>query len=762
MDKPVVGRVVRKHTSTGYMDLGRVVLVMLKEKAFWYVPFPLSRSNNTRAKACDYPKPRRLPEALITSEFSFPEFEQPKVWSLTDNELESGVVKSDLVSPRTNLKAWARVKAEKIGWLKPIVENLGAYELLECGRLNDEVNSRSKALGMTSSRKLKNALYAHLLGCGNPNVHLPNRYRSGGPGQRKLSSVKTGRRRDLVAMELTSEQGFISTEDARNKMLAGYRKYKKRHVSDRDAYLLTCREYWPGIETANTSSGENLLLAPKHKRPTLRMFTREASLAKLNATSIHMHERVRENCIRARRGTAKDGVLSVGQLGLIDSTSEDQTPVSELSPLLILPSTWRTIICDVRTEYILGLHSGFESPSTLTSLLAILHGASDKKEFCAHYGVEISDGEWHSRLPKRIRGDNGELKSEAGVKSLNSAETSIEFVRSYGARFKGEVEVKHRQLHAHADHKNLGTTRGKVRERGERSRDHEACRTHRSNMEFVIRAILRHNNEEPVPKLLTAEMRAANVPPTRRAIYEWLIQQGYEASEPVNIDELRIRCLPRLRASIHKEGLFVFDPRDPNKRHIRGLCYTSKWLQESGLCERAALRGVHKDLEVLIDPNDISQCYFIRHGALHRLIWLTRDPLAIKMTLCEYLLMMDGDKQVLEVLSSALEDGDTKRLVDNRRTNALAMKKKKEAQKAVDQAGAKSTTSGKRENREQEQRRHDLERLGIAELVAGATPMNVPANDPVHGHIESESIGKWAPEAPPSLMDQLRARRANN
>ena len=376
-------------------------------------------------------------------------------------------------------------------------------------------------MGYPTTKKVRQTMLRFLLGCGHPNALLPNWGEIGGRGTEKFTKKKTGapsRRSSLP----DAEPEHVSDEEDRRRLRDGYRKHKRKRVSIHLAYLRTMEEYWPGNEAILHRSQRKYFLLPASQRPTEAAF-RWAARSLRSASRINMGELVHRAVRRALMGSRADGVVAVGQLGVIDCTSEDQTLVSAVNSLKVLPSSNRTLVVDVKSEYILGIYCGFEFPSTLTSLLAILNCAADKVSFCAQHGVYISVGDWHSRVPKRIRADNGELKSEKGIKTMTASEVGLEFVRSYAGDMKSLVEATHLSMHRRVDHNVAGSTQGRAKERGEPAREEEACRTFEQNMKYVIEAVLYINNEQPVPQLLTVEMRKDGVQPTRRAIYEWYV-----------------------------------------------------------------------------------------------------------------------------------------------------------------------------------------------------------------------------------------------
>lgn len=760
MNVPTYGQVLRAHLKEGFKDIGRVVLVLGDCDAFWYVPFPHDPSvdkepgkNGRRGVAYDVAAPRRVQCSELQECHSFVDYVPPSYWLVSEDELRTGVLKSDVVGHRADLVHWRKERESNKALIAEITDSYGAYELLELGQLNALVRDLAKK-GSTPHRKLRRLVRLHLFGCEHRNALLPRLARSGGRGTVKFSKTKTGRPRDAVARGKSREKGFVCSPDDRQNLLAGWRKYKKPGVSVYDSYLLTCVEFWPGSVSVKRWS-KNYRLAEPLKRPTLGQFKAEARRANESAASINMGKRVHDMCQRALRGSAKDGVVAVGQAMLIDSTSEDQTPVSEVNSLIVLPSTWRTVVFDVRTGYIFGLHCGFESPSTQTSLMAIQNAATPKQEFCQRWGVELTEGEWHSRMPKRVRADNGELKSVSGIETLNQSETSLEFTRSYDATMKGELEANHRSLHAHADHKNAASTHGRQRQRGEASRDKVACRTFRMNMPFVIRAVLRHNNEVPVPELLTIEMRQDNVQPTRRAIYEWFVRKGYCASEPGDLTSLRTQCLPRLNGVIDRGRIFLFDPRHP-KRRIKGLMYRNTWLNSSPVSERAA--GV-TPIEVMLDPNDLRHCYFVRGGELRTADLSTKDPLAEDLTLCEHLLMHDEDGSAVEEQEEQLQERDAERALDNRAVNKSATKAKKAAKDAQKASNVVLDQAGKREARRDEIEREWLIRLGLDPDLAQSGPQETHDSSDEDNDKELPGPRSFAPAqgAEAALMQKIRA-----
>lgn len=757
MRESLKGKVIRIHSDDGHADFGRIIYDFVENDDVLYIAFPSSPEKtfgevnsitdvkapkNEKRRSAYLGMPRRLRRATIPllgggKSVSLVDFTPPAEWLLTDDQLNKEA--TSLERNRRNLPQWLKHREQQKELIEPIIGEFGEFELLELGLLQELVQARSKALGYPTTKKVRQTMLRFLLGCGHPNALLPNWGEIGGRGTEKFTKKKTGApsRRSSLPHAVPEH---VSDEEDRRKLRDGYRKHKRKRVSIHLAYLRTMEEYWPGNEAILHRSQRKYFLLPASQRPTEAAF-RWAARSLRSASRINMGELVHRAVRRALMGSRADGVVAVGQLGVIDCTSEDQTLVSAVNSLKVLPSSHRTLVVDVKSEYILGIYCGFEFPSTLTSLLAILNCAADKVSFCAQHRVYISVGDWHSRVPKRIRADNGELKSEKGIKTMTASEVGLEFVRSYAGDMKSLVEATHLTMHRRVDHNVAGSTQGRAKERGEPAREEEACRTFEQNMKYVIEAVLYINNEQPVPQLLTVEMRKDGVQPTRRAIYEWLVDKGYVASEPIDMDTLRAHCLPKLKAVIHRDGIHVFDPRD-ERRLIPGLVYVGSWLAESGLCERATRGRIPCELQ--LDPQNISEAFVMREG-LRELGLKTTDPLVKELTLFEYLQMTDEDKHTVGDMQSDQESRDAYFHSSNQAENKAAKAVKAKALEAAGESKlARRAGYEKRKNLDEELNRQHLIKLGLGDSGAASQPTS-PYEPPVVTAIPASVLGQHTP-----------------
>ncbi len=751
-----LGDVLRSHSSKGYTDLGRVVWLSKEKDAFWLIPFP-RKPDGKKAVYIKAPVEWRLSKANECLRkpgeggvsLSAIAFKAPAEWSLSDEELSKRHSAAGLSrKSRRNLQSWRQKRDADYKIIEPIILANDRYVLIEMNHAPALAALRAAELGVKTARVLR-ILRLYMMGWGERNCLLPGWANCGNAGTKKFCETKTGRPSKLAKSDRARAE-FACQQVDRDNLAAGYQKYKvKAGYSVPKAYLMTMDEFYCSSFVWLSPTKKEVVLLPKVERPTYAEFKAhgpgekpEHAAARVNL-GVNFHERNG----RALPGSARDGMEAFGQCGWIDSTSEDQTPVSCASRLKVLPSTSRTMVKEGYTGYILGFHSGFEHPSVLTGLMALENCAAPKVEFCKPFGIDIAPGDWHSFMPKRVRGDNGDLKGEKGIQTLSQAQITLEIVRSKAAEMKGPIEAEHKSIHRAADHTNAGSTKGRKRRRDEPKRENKACRTHFENMHHLIRAVLWRNNVEPVRELLTLEMRNDGVEPTRKAILEWMIDMGYVVSEPIDLDHLRAQCLPRLKAVIKRDGIHVRDPQD-ERQFIPGLIYWCDWIQAKGLTERGGRRGI--ETEILLNPSYLSIAWIYLDGSAHRLELKTKDEHMQEVSLCDWMSICEDDSLRAKIKLDDIESQEASRIVSNEAQNQVSAKAKQEEAKHAEAIAPKPTAQRKRQNAAEERELLRRQRLG---LVSAANDAETDAQRDVDDEVFEDDLESM-------LMARLRSRRA--
>jgi hypothetical protein len=211
-------------------------------------------------------------------------------------------------------------------------------------------------------------------------------------------------------------------------------------------------------------------------------------------------------------------------------------------------------------------------------------------------------------------------------------------------------------------------------------------------MNLLIGEILRHNNNEYI-ELPRLEMYPGIKERTRRGVVEWMIEHHYVSSSPMDIDVLRVTCLPRLDASMHADGIHLFVPGSGGERLIRRLVYRSEYLLTQGLLHQSR-RKVNR-LVVHMHPMDLSHIWANIDG-LKRFDLATGDQDFKDVTLMDWLSISEDDK-LARFLSSKYE---TQHLADKLANTANRYKAGKKAQhEAIKTHGKPTKTEMKRDVR---------------------------------------------------------------
>lgn len=744
MSTPIeVGMVMRKHlqeegaqasdgNSETFVDVGVVIFIDKASDQIVLLPLPGRRFNASRKWSDEsapqalrtvhhikQPKVESLAEISSDEEqYTFHRRADPPIFNLTDEELLTGRHSLIGSKARRDLSKSLAIRDRQWQWIEDLVKRPMA-ELLDPVRLRTLAQEVQLAFKLKRYQPVVRALRAYWLNGFMKAGLLPRFDLCNLPGKPKYAKVKTGRPSKKSRL---GEEGYVLSEVDRDKLRRGWRRHKKQGVSVKKAYFLTMDEYW-GISRTNLGPSQyEVKLLPPHERPTLRQFrTHGPGRDPANAAwRVNIGEIKHSKDHRPLHGSATDGIVAAGQLAEIDSTSDDQNLVSTASRLQPLSSPSNTKVVEVSTGYILGIHGGFEKPSTMTSLIALANALSPKENFCARYGVDLKPGEWITIPIKRVRADNGELKSEAGISTMEQSAIAAEFVKSYAADRKPLTESAHKSVAKNSSHQLAGSTQGKCRDRGDTDPSKNRCLNFIEYMARLITAVIFHNNHDRVPHLLTMEMRNQGVRPFRADILKWKCDNGYVVQEPsMDPSTLRSQCLPRLEGRLQRDGVRVLDPRCTEKkpRLIPTLVYSSKDLVEA--CGSSMRPGTSKPCDIYLDPSFPGEAW-VRHDKLIRVRQKGSDPEKAAVPLLDWLEITDRDELARFLERDVDDDAATSIAVGNDQTSKAAAKAKQveERQKGeVQKRPGGLARERKREATSVEAKLQQAARLGLSRDV---------------------------------------------
>ena len=524
-------------------------------------------------------------------------YQSPGHWSMLDQEyVESAATKNEQEKRRK------RIAQRDANWslIAPMLKKMHVREIARNPMaLRSSLVKRAKECNRNPTT-LYRLLNIYLASGGVKNSLIPETHLRGGPGVSKIQTRKLGRRSRLEKSGKTDGNSYVLQEGDTEKLAIGYCLIGKR-TNEADAYRLTCGVYWSTLREDGTVE-----LFPPHQRPTRTQFRYWGW--KLNKSE-HRRRRVGLDrlVIQATPGSALDQVCSIGQMAMIDSTTNDVYLTSMFSRLKKLPPMHFTLLKDVRSTVVIGFYVGWESPSTWTAHQAILSGAESKVEICTRFGITITDEDWPSLLCKLILADNGELKSQATTAAEEEFKFAVEYTRSWSGQSKSSVETQHHTMHKKLDHKLPGTTHGKRRERGEKHPALEGLWNFSEYMREFLLALIEYNNEE-VEHLAPTQMVIEGVRLTRINILKWMQERNMRADLPYDVARLRAFTMPPTNAVMTKRGIRLLMP--DGRSHMPDIRFYAPELQDSPQFREALDKNNGVTITIRKSETDMSRVWF--------------------------------------------------------------------------------------------------------------------------------------------------------
>ncbi len=287
----------------------------------------------------------------------------------------------------------------------------------------------------------------------------------------------------------------------------------------------------------------------------------------------------------------------------IDATIGDVYLVSQSDRSKIIGRPTIYFLMDSFSRMVMGFHITLESPSWRSATMCILNAMEDKVEFCAGYGVEISEEDWPCHhIPGALVGDRGEMESAAADLLVNQLNMRIENVPPYRGDLKAIVE-KHFDL----THVDLAEIPGKMgKDAGKRCAEDYRLSARLTLNEFiavVIHIVLMYNNHHYMEKYgKTMQMRQMGVKPIPREIWNFGMKYLTGAQRTLSKAAVRYALLPSGKASITTNGILF------NKLYYGcDQGFAEHWFDSARVDGREAIT-------VAYDPRDGSRIYYKPSG----------------------------------------------------------------------------------------------------------------------------------------------------
>ena len=429
------------------------------------------------------------------------------------------------------------------------------------------------------------------------NCLIPNYKNSGARGKpRKSGEKKRGRPR------LGDTEGVNVTKEIKDIFRKAIKKY---YLSDRKntltfAYKMMIKESYIG-EVRYENGIKYLSILDENSIPTMAQFKywyeKEFNIEQVVKKREGIKSFERNN--RAVLGSSTYETLGPGSRYQIDATVANIYLISSYNADWIVGRPILYFVIDVYSRLITGMYIGFEGPSWAGMMMAIANAASDKKEFCSGYGINISDESWPSaHLPEIIIGDRGELEGYSVNSLIKGLNVSIENTPSFRPDWKGIVE------------KLFDTTQEKIKpflpgyiqtdfgERGAKDYRLQAKLTLEQYTKIIINFVL-HYNKNYYMKNYTRDvgMIEDNVKPTPIELWKWGINNRAGKLRKVDSDTIKFYLMPRDKATVTSKGI-----------KFKGMLYSCEMAIKESWFVDARMNKSWK-VDISYDPRNMENIY---------------------------------------------------------------------------------------------------------------------------------------------------------
>ncbi|MNW46419.1 Transposon Tn7 transposition protein TnsB [compost metagenome] len=389
--------------------------------------------------------------------------------------------------------------------------------------------------------KMKNTLLPHYNNCGSYGK------------ERTPTDNKRGRPRKFE----NEPVGINIDEEIKQLLRSGIRLFynTKEKSPLKHAYQKTLEKFFA---TGYRREEQALIpvLPPSEKLPTFGQykywFQKEMNLE--STLKSRLGRKRYELNYRPILGSSTHESFGPGSRFQIDATVADVYLVSEYQREWIIGRPIVYIVIDVFSRYITGIYIGLEGPSWVGAMMALANTTADKVNYCAEYGIEITESEWmSSHLPQKLTADRGELEGDKPTRLIDVLGVDVENAPPYRADWKGIVEQQFRL----ANLRSIRFVPGAIKERY-RERDYrlDAKLTLHEFTQIMIKYVLYHNNNHHMLWYDRNEfMVADNLSSVPCELWQWGIVNRTGRLKKLPETIVKLNLLPQGEATVTSSGI---------------------------------------------------------------------------------------------------------------------------------------------------------------------------------------------------------------
>lgn len=406
-----------------------------------------------------------------------------------------------------------------------------------------------------------------------PNALMPAYGNCGAAGKlRKANDRKRGRRRDVVLSG--HDPSAVGVNVTAQDLVYIAKSIKVFHLRQGKSLAESRTEMINRYYSEPRLIDDEVVRVPKRDADLIQLPAYRYWANKLLSNTSLQHEVLSESFwqkrMHARANHAWETTIGPADIFEIDATVGNFYLVSELNPKHLIGRPVIYFVICRRSSMIVGLHIGLEGPSWNAARFALYSAFTNKVALCRKYGVEIREEEWPAQeLCNIIVADNAELLSDNAERSLQNYLNLDCEINPIGIPVgKGSVESKFFCVLERVSWV-PGAWKARAAEhdaRNDLDLRWDAKLTLRDLTQILIEEVLEHNNHQRVEELRTQAMIQADVPPYRRDIYLWgLENESGESARYPDPEALRRCLLPSKMCSLTERGL-----------EVDGACYLPK------------------------------------------------------------------------------------------------------------------------------------------------------------------------------------------
>lgn len=303
---------------------------------------------------------------------------------------------------------------------------------------------------------------------------------------------------------------------------------------------------------------------------------------------------------RPLQSTSTAHVLGPGSRYEIDATIADIYLASEIDRNEIIGRPTIYFVIDVFSRMIVGLYIGYESPSYVVAMQAIVTACTNKYELCKKVGLDIDESDWPvSGLPDAILADRGELIGHQIEALASGFGVRIENAPPRRGDAKGIVERAFGTIQEKFKPYVAGVVQGaRIKKHGESDYRLQAEMSVKEFTQIILKIVLHHNNYKQMLTYDPDDAMPADIRWIPRDIWNWGIKSKTGMLRAADPEVLRVGILPRKTATLSERGLKVW-----------GVYYISSEILKSGWLVRYSGHTRSKNLEVAYDPDNADIVY---------------------------------------------------------------------------------------------------------------------------------------------------------